>query len=54
MNKLLNVYRASPTFKNAQKIRAYERKHSFSVCLLSPEDQALVANAIHHANTPQD
>jgi len=54
MAKLLNAYRASPTLNNARKIRAYERKHSFSVCLLSPADQDLVANAIHHANTPQD
>lgn len=54
MTKLLTAYRANPTFANARKVRAYERSHSFSVCLLSREDADLVADAIHHANTPQD
>jgi hypothetical protein len=53
MSKLLNTYRAAPTFKNAQKIRAYERKHMMAVVCLPKEDQDLVATAIHHANTPQ-
>jgi hypothetical protein len=54
MSKLLATYRTAPTFKNAQKVRAYERKHAFAICLLSADDAALVATAIHHANTPQD
>ena len=54
MNKLIASYRASPSFKLAQKIRAYERKHMMSITLLSREDQDLVRTAIHHANTPQE
>jgi hypothetical protein len=53
MSKLLNTYRANPTFKNAQKVRAYERSHPMSVCMLTREDADLVAAAIHQANTPQ-
>jgi len=53
MQKLLTAYRSAPTFKNAQKVRAYERSHPMAVVMLSREDSALVADAIHHANTPQ-
>jgi len=54
MQKLLLAYRTNPTFKNAQKVRAYERKHMMSLCCLTVEDQILIATAIRHANTPQD
>jgi hypothetical protein len=50
MTKLLNTYRAAPTLKNAQKVRAYERAHPMAVCLLSKADADLVADAIHQAN----
>jgi hypothetical protein len=50
MNKLLTAYRANPTFKNAQKLRAYERAHMMAVCMLSRDDQNLLADAIYHAN----
>ena len=50
MQKVLTVYRANPTFKNAMKVRAYERAHMMAVCMLSREDQALVADCIYHAN----
>jgi hypothetical protein len=50
MLKLLTIYRANQTLKNAQKLRAYARAHPFSACLLSNEDSDLLANAIHHAN----
>ena len=53
MSKLLASYRSAPTFKNAQKIRAYARKHSLATCLLNREDADMVADAIHHANMPQ-
>lgn len=53
MTKLLNAYRANPTFNNARKLRAYERSHPMSACMLSREDADLLATAIHHANTPQ-
>lgn len=54
MNKLLATYRANPSFANARKVRAYERAHPFALCLLTREDANLVADAIHHANTPQE
>lgn len=47
MLKLLNAYRANPTLENAQKIRAYSRKHPFSTCFA---DYDTLADAIHHAN----
>jgi hypothetical protein len=49
MTKLLTAYRAAPTLKNAQKIRAYTRNHPMISCLY-PADADLVATAIHHAN----
>jgi hypothetical protein len=51
MQKLLDAYRATATFKLAQKIRSHERKHQMATCLLSKEDSDLLADAIHHANT---
>lgn len=50
MTKLLNTYRANPTLKNAQKVRAYARSHPFSACLLQVADADLLADAIHQAN----
>jgi hypothetical protein len=49
MQKLLNAYRATPSLKNAMKLRAYERSHPFVACIY-PDDKATMANAIHHAN----
>lgn len=53
MTKLLAAYRANPTFANARKVRAYERSHPMALVLLTREDADLVADAIHHSNTPQ-
>jgi hypothetical protein len=50
MIKLLNAYVAAPTLKNAQKLRAYARKHPMSYCFLNERDQDFLADAIHHAN----
>jgi hypothetical protein len=50
MSKLLTAYRANPTFKNAQKLRAYERAHPMSCCMLSRDESRLLADAIYHAN----
>ena len=50
MQKLLNTYRDDPTLKNAQKIRAYERKHPMSRVLLPLDYDNLLADAIFHAN----
>jgi hypothetical protein len=49
MNKLLTTYRANPTLKNAQKIRAYARKHPFAPCLLLPVDVETMGVAFDHA-----
>ena len=54
MNKLLNAYRADPSFKNARKLRNYERSHAMAVCLLTMADAGLLAIAIRHSNTSQD
>lgn len=50
MSKLLAAYRANPTHKNAQKVRAYERSHPMAVCMLSQEDANYLAEIIFHAN----
>ncbi len=50
MTKLIETYRADRSIKNAQKLRAYERKHMMAACLLTPEDADLLADAIHQAN----
>jgi len=50
MLKLLNKYRANPTFHNASKLRAYDYAHPFAMCMLSREDGEEVNNAIIHAN----
>lgn len=56
MLKLLMTYRAEPTLKNAQKVRAYAQKHPFAVCLIEREDAELIAMATNQAewgNAPQ-
>lgn len=50
MKKLLETYRANPVLKNAQAIRAYDRKHPMASCLFSVADQDAIADAVHHAN----
>lgn len=50
MQKLLSTYKVDRSLKNAQKVRAYERKHPFCRLMLSIEDGDLVADAIHQAN----
>lgn len=50
MKKVLDAYRANPTYAKAQKVRAYERSHPMAACMLSKEDADLLADAIHHAN----
>jgi hypothetical protein len=54
MQKLIEAYLANPTFKNARKIRAYERAHAFIYCTLKEEHLKVMATAIAHANTPQE
>ena len=48
MNKLLAAYAAAPTLNAAIRIRNHARKHPFSVCLLSFEDQQVLDNALRH------
>ncbi len=50
MNKLIAAYRALPTLKNAERLRAYDRKHPMATCFLDAVEAALVAEAIRHAN----
>jgi hypothetical protein len=50
MQKLIQRYLAAPTYANAQKLRAYERKHPMSCVLLSRDESRVLADAIHHAN----
>lgn len=50
MQKLIAAYRATPSLANAQKLRAYERTHPMSVCMLARAESDLLADAIHHAN----
>jgi hypothetical protein len=50
MNKLLTAYRAAPTYKNAQKLRAYDRSHMMASAMLDSADRDTLADAIHHAN----
>lgn len=50
MAKLLAAYKANPTLKNAQKVRAYDRAHSMAACFCLGADADLLADAIHHAN----
>ena len=49
MQKLLNAYRADPTLKNADKLRAYDLKHPFGSCMLTREDGELLNDAIHRS-----
>jgi len=51
MSKLLASYLANPTYKKAQRIRAYERAHQMAVCMLSPAERGTLADAIYHANS---
>lgn len=50
MRKLLEAYRANPVLKNAQAIRAYDRKHPMAVCMFDVKDGDAIADAIWHAN----
>lgn len=50
MLKLINAYKAAATVKNAQAIRAYDRKHPMSRCMFEAADQNVIADATHQAN----
>jgi hypothetical protein len=54
MIKLIEKYLANPTYKNAQKVRAYERAHPMARCMLTAEYTDALANAIRHANVGHD
>ena len=51
MSKLLAQYRAAPTLKNAQKVRAYERKHPMAVCMLTADESETLKQAVFEANS---
>lgn len=50
MQKLLNAYKANRNAKNAQAVRAYDRKHPMARCMFGAEDCDVIADAIHQAN----
>jgi hypothetical protein len=50
MQKLLNAYRAARLLSNAQKLRAYDRSHPMSACMLAKDEADLLADAIQQAN----
>jgi len=50
MARLITTYQQTPTLANAQRIRAYERKHPMCMVMLDREQADVVADAIHHAN----
>lgn len=43
MIKLLNKWRTSPTLKNAKTVRTYALQHPMAACLLTVNDQRLIA-----------
>ena len=54
MLNVLNAYTASRSLKDAQKVRAYDRKHPMARCMLAPGYCDLLADAIFHANSGTD
>lgn len=48
MTNLLTRYQSQPTAKNAQAIRAYDRKHPMAACMLAPELFAVLSAALLH------
>jgi hypothetical protein len=49
MTKLLKAYLNNPTLENAQKIKAYSRKHPFASTTLTQYDTELLNDALRHA-----
>lgn len=50
MRKLLDAYKANPSFANAKRLFAYDYKHAFASILLMPADQAVLQQAIAQYN----
>lgn len=42
MQRLLNIYRTTPSPSNRAKLQAYLNKHMMAVCLATPEDIAFL------------
>lgn len=42
MQRLLNIYRTTPTPANHAKLQAYLNKHMMAVCMATPEDIAFL------------
>ena len=45
MQKLLDAFNTTRSLRDAKRLVSYENKHPFSVCFLSPEQTALLAEA---------
>lgn len=50
MRKLLEAYKANPSFANAKRLFMYDYKHAFASILLMPTDQAVLQQAIAQYN----
>ena len=50
MRKLLDAYKANPSFANAKRLFAYDYKHAFASIMLMPADQAVLQQAIAQYN----
>jgi len=48
MQKLVNAYKANPTWANARRIMIHNNRHSFASIMLSLDDQAVIGKAIMH------
>jgi hypothetical protein len=48
MQKLVNAYKANPTWANARRIMIHNNRHSFASIMLSLDDQAVIGQAIIH------
>jgi hypothetical protein len=49
MTKLLNIWMLKPSLANARKLRSYAVKHQMAACMLTANDQRLLAFALSQA-----
>jgi len=54
VTKLLAAYTAAPTLNAAIKVRNYSLKHPMTACLLTFEQQEVLAAAIRHINAMKE
>lgn len=49
MKKLIDAFKANPTYDNARKVWSYNRSHPMASCLISAEDNAVLDECIRIA-----